>query len=107
MSANGGPIPTFIDGGTLTTLNGTSAATPLWAAILNRINEERLAANKSTVGFVNPVLYANPKVMKDITEGYGYGCNTTGFAAAEGWDPVTGLGTPNYPALLDLLMSMK
>ena len=49
----------------------------------------------------------NPQVMNDITEGYGYGCNTTGFSAAEGWDPISGLGTPNYPKLLDLFMSMK
>ena len=36
--------------------SGTSAGVPIFAAILNRINEERLRANKSTVGFVNPIL---------------------------------------------------
>lgn len=50
-------------------IGGTSAAAPTFAAILNRINEERLAAGKTTVGFVNPTLYANPQVLHDITVG--------------------------------------
>jgi len=37
-------------------IGGTSAATPVFASVLNRINEERIAVGKSTVGFVNPVL---------------------------------------------------
>ena len=28
------------------------------------------------------------------------GCGTQGFPALAGWDPVTGLGTPNYVAML-------
>ncbi|EAW16248.1 S53 family peptidase [Aspergillus fischeri NRRL 181] len=89
-----------------TLIGGTSAAAPVFAAILTRINEERLAVGKSTVGFVNPVLYAHPEVFNDITQGSNPGCGTQGFSAAKGWDPVTGLGTPNYPALLDLFMSL-
>lgn len=73
-----------------TLIGGTSAAAPTFAAILNRINEERIAAGKSTIGFVNPTLYANPGVLHDITVGSNPGCNTTGFAVASGWDPVTG-----------------
>ncbi len=37
-------------------IGGTSLSTPIWAGIITRINEERLAANKSTVGFINPIL---------------------------------------------------
>ncbi|KAF8855369.1 subtilisin-like protein [Acephala macrosclerotiorum] len=87
-------------------VGGTSAAAPLFASLLNRINEERLAARKSTVGFVNPTLYANPQVLHDITQGNNPGCNTNGFPASTGWDPVTGLGTPNYPAMLSLFMGL-
>lgn len=87
-------------------VGGTSAAAPAFASILNLINEERIAANKSTVGFVNPTLYANPQVLHDITSGTNPGCNTTGFSASAGWDPVTGLGTPNYPKMLELFMSL-
>ncbi|KAJ5319748.1 hypothetical protein N7508_000031 [Penicillium antarcticum] len=85
-------------------IGGTSASAPVFAGILTRINEERLAAGKSTVGFVNPVLYAHPEAFFDVIKGSNAGCDTNGFSAAEGWDPVTGLGTPNYPALLDVFM---
>jgi tripeptidyl-peptidase-1 len=92
-------------GGAPMSIGGTSASAPLFAAILTRINEERLAAGKPTVGFVNPVLYAHPEAFFDVTEGNNPGCGSHGFSAAPGWDPVTGLGTPNYPALLDAFMS--
>ena len=42
--------------GQATLIGGTSASSPVFAAILNRVNEERIAAGKSTVGFVNPTL---------------------------------------------------
>ncbi|KAF2152152.1 putative alkaline serine protease AorO [Myriangium duriaei CBS 260.36] len=87
-------------------IGGTSASAPTFAAILNRINEERIAIGKKSVGFVNPTLYANPQVLHDITVGNNSGCGTAGFYAATGWDPVTGLGTPNYPAMLKLFMSL-
>jgi tripeptidyl-peptidase-1 len=93
-------------GGAPTLIGGTSASAPVFAAILNRINEERLAAGKSTVGFVNPTLYAHPEVLHDITVGSNPGCGTNGFAVSQGWDPVTGLGTPNYPAMLNLFMGL-
>ncbi|KAJ5569507.1 uncharacterized protein N7459_008937 [Penicillium hispanicum] len=86
-------------------IGGTSASAPVFAAILTRINEERLAAGKALVGFANPVLYQHPEAFFDITEGSNPGCNTDGFTAAKGWDPVTGIGTPNYPALLKVFMS--
>jgi tripeptidyl-peptidase-1 len=87
-------------------IGGTSAAAPVFAALLTRVNEERLAVGKSTVGFVNPVLYAHPEVFYDVTKGNNEGCGTEGFPAAAGWDPVTGLGTPNYPELLELFMGL-
>ncbi|KAJ5896113.1 Aorsin [Penicillium subrubescens] len=85
---------------------GSSLASPLFASVLNLINEERLAAGKGTVGFVNPVLYAHPEVLNDITNGTNAGCDTNGFAAISGWDPATGLGTPNYPKMKKLFMSL-
>ncbi|KAF7800219.1 hypothetical protein EIP86_011466 [Pleurotus ostreatoroseus] len=38
--------------------------------------------------------------FNDITNGTNPGCGTEGFSAVRGWDPVTGLGTPNFPQLL-------
>ncbi|KAL6894867.1 peptidase S8/S53 domain-containing protein [Trichoderma evansii] len=86
--------------------SGTSASAPTFAAIINRINEERLKAGKPTLGFISPALYANPSVLNDITVGNSAGCKTSGFAAAKGWDPVTGLGTPDYPKMLEYFMSL-
>lgn len=93
--------------GTPQLIGGTSAAAPVFAALLTRINEERLAVGKKPVGFVNPVLYAHPEVFHDVTQGNNEGCGTKGFSAAKGWDPVTGLGTPDYPKLLDVFMGLQ
>lgn len=41
----------------------------------------------------------------DITSGFNPGCNTKGFEAVQGWDPVTGLGTPNYPKMLEYFLT--
>lgn len=89
-----------------TSIGGTSTSSPLWAAVITRVNEERLKKGKKTVGFINPTLYAHPEVFFDIVQGSNPGCGTNGFKCAPGWDPVTGMGTPNFPALLDLFMSM-
>jgi tripeptidyl-peptidase-1 len=86
---------------------GTSASAPIFGAILTRINEERLAAGMPTVGFVNPVLYAHPEAFRDVTEGDNAGCGTEGFPAVKGWDPITGLGTPVYPKLLNVFMKLE
>jgi tripeptidyl-peptidase-1 len=37
-------------------VGGTSLSAPVWGAILTLVNEERIAAGKSTVGFIQPVL---------------------------------------------------
>ncbi len=52
-------------------------------------------------GFINPALYANPWLLNDVTNGTNPGCGTSGFSSTPGWDPVTGLGTPNFPRLLE------
>lgn len=32
--------------------------------------------------------------------------NTKGFSAVPGWDPVIGLGTPKFPEMFELFMSL-
>jgi tripeptidyl-peptidase-1 len=103
VAAVGDNVAIFYQGES-TLIGGTSASAPIFASILTLINEQRLNAGKSSVGFVNPSLYAHPEVFHDITEGSNPNCGTSGFSAAKGWDPVTGLGTPNFPALLKMLM---
>ena len=74
------------------------------------------------LGFVNPLLYAlSSGVLNDITGGSAVGCNgingQTGQAipgggvipwatwnATIGWDPVTGLGTPNFEKLKEVVL---
>lgn len=58
VSAVGDNVVIYLDG-TPTLIGGTSASAPVFGAILNRINEERIAAGKSTVGFVNPTLVSS------------------------------------------------
>lgn len=82
-------------------ISGTSASTPLTAGILGLINDKRLTAGKSTLGFINPALYkgAGKKGLRDITVGSNKGCNTDGFPATKGWDAATGFGTPDFAKL--------
>jgi len=77
-------------------LDLTTRSTPIFAFLINRINELRLNAGKSTVGFTNPALYSHPEMLNDITNGTNPGCGTAGFSAAPGWGPVTGLGKSAY-----------
>ncbi|KAJ6549264.1 peptidase S8/S53 domain-containing protein [Mycena vulgaris] len=83
-------------------VSGTSASSPIFGAIITMVNDARLAVGKSPVGFINPVIYsaAFAGAFNDITAGINPGCGTDGFPAVEGFDPATGLGTPNFPKLL-------
>ena len=80
--------------GSDTVIGGTSAVAPLWAALIVRLN----GISGKPAGFINPVLYANPQALRDITSG-----NNGDFGAAKGWDACTGLGSPNGQALSKLL----
>ncbi|KAH8649239.1 peptidase S8/S53 domain-containing protein [Xylariales sp. PMI_506] len=82
--------------------NGTSWAAPTFSSIIQLINSELIAAGDAPLGFLNPLLYQNPSALYDITTGSISGCTNLdgGFSAVDGWDPATGLGAPNYPALL-------
>jgi tripeptidyl-peptidase-1 len=86
-------------GGLAGTVDGTSCATPIFASTVALINDQLVAAGKSPLGFINPLLYAHPSAFNDITAGDNPGCNTNGFPAKSGWDPVTGLGSPKFGAL--------
>ncbi|KAK8009688.1 Aldo/keto reductase [Apiospora arundinis] len=105
VSANGANYMVAVEG-RFYKLFGTSASSPTFGAVITLINERRLARGKGPVGFLNPALYAHADVMNDVTRGDNPGCGTRGFAAAPGWDPVTGLGTPNFPKMLDLFLRL-
>jgi tripeptidyl-peptidase-1 len=105
ISANGANYIVII-GNTSELVYGTSASSPVVGSIVTLINDARLAVNKSSVGFLNPVLYANPDALNDIISGNNPGCGTQGFTAVNGWDPVTGLGTPNFQKLLNVYLNL-
>jgi tripeptidyl-peptidase-1 len=56
----------FSVGGVPDFVGGTSASAPIVASIITLINEQRLAAGKSTVGFINPTIYQNPDAFTDV-----------------------------------------
>ncbi|KAI1111587.1 peptidase S8/S53 domain-containing protein [Nemania sp. NC0429] len=87
-------------------VGGTSASAPIFAGIVTLLNEERIAIGKGPIGFLNPTLYKHPEAFNDITIGNNPGCGTDGFNATPGWDPVTGLGTPNYEKLLPIFLRL-
>ena len=108
--------------GTPSPSGGTSAAAPVVAGIIGLLNDARLRAGKNTLGFINPLLYdIGVKTLNDITGGGSVGCTgingQTGASvpgasiipyaswnSTVGWDPVTGLGTPNFHKLKELVL---
>ena len=98
-----------VNGGIPDEVGGTSAATPTFAGIVSLLNDARLASGKRPLGPLNQLFYKHPEVFTDVTRGSnpgGGGCGVGGFSCSPGWDPVTGLGTPWYPALLKLVESL-
>ncbi|KAJ6480923.1 family S53 protease [Mycena sanguinolenta] len=83
-------------------VGGTSCASPMFAAMIALVNDRLIAAGRPVLGFLNPFLYspAGRPAFNDVTSGNNPGCGTEGFTAGPGWDPVTGLGTPDFNLLL-------
>lgn len=87
-------------------LGGTSAAAPLWAALIARLNEGLQQRGKPRVGFLNQRLYNDPRLQqafRSITQGQNDPFTQTGHKARPGWNPCTGWGTPNAQKLLEAL----
>merc|ERR1712086_292363 len=85
--------------------SGTSASTPVFAAIISLLNEARIQAGKPQLGFLNPWIYQNTDAFTDVTLGNNAisisGKNRKyGFNCTKGWDPVTGVGTPIFSKML-------
>jgi DNA-binding beta-propeller fold protein YncE len=87
---------------------GTSAAAPLWAALLSVIESKN--ATPVRLGFVNPQLYAaaasdGSSVFNDITKGTNdyAGLRHGLFPSTAGYDMASGLGTPVAPGVQSAL----
>ncbi|MFC4242208.1 protease pro-enzyme activation domain-containing protein [Gryllotalpicola reticulitermitis] len=83
-----------------TVIGGTSAVAPLWAALITRL----VQASGKPMGLAQTALYAQagkgtvPTGFRDITSG-----SNGAYSAAAGWDPCTGLGSPNGTALAEVI----
>jgi subtilase family serine protease len=88
-------------------VGGTSAGTAQWAGIVALADQ----MGGRRLGSINKRLYQIGKsdqyssAFHDITSGNNAFGGATGFSAAPGWDPVTGLGTPNVVNLISLLIN--
>jgi len=125
MSANGGSttmrnIPdvaltgnnVYVDygDGNSGSFGGTSCATPLWAAFVALVNQQAASYGLSSIGFVNPAIYAIGKgtsydsLMHDITTGNNTSSTSPNeFYATTGYDLCSGWGTPNGAGLINAL----
>jgi subtilase family serine protease len=87
-------------------VGGTSASSPQWAALA--AIADQIAGHG--LGLINPTLYslaagANYSTyFYDVTTGNNQTvASIPGYPATTGWDPVTGLGTPNAATLVPAL----
>ncbi|KAL2818691.1 peptidase S8/S53 domain-containing protein [Aspergillus granulosus] len=104
------------DKGIVKVYDGTSCAAPAFSGVVALLNDARLKAGLPVLGFLNPWLYSDAVIgLNDITHGGSLGCDGhdrfngppngspvipfASWNATAGWDPVTGLGTPDFEKL--------
>jgi len=108
---NASPYLLVVDGGVQPN-GGTSAATPLWAALIALINGARGPGKR--IGYLTPLLYqpvgpgiGGPTIGQagctDVVTGDNNTAVVGGYNAGVGYDAVTGWGVPNGAALLQAL----
>jgi subtilase family serine protease len=82
---------------------GTSAVAPLWATLIARLAQ----GVSKRLGLLHPALYrgiapgTEVPGFRDITSG-----SNGAYSATRGWDPCTGLGSPDGAALLTRLTAI-
>jgi hypothetical protein len=118
ISTYGSNFFVFLDG-EISRESGTSASSPVFGAMVTLWNDMRLAYGMPPLGFIAPFLYHvyefSPEAFNDVVYGdnaCGVGgsietanCCDYGFSAVPGWDAVTGLGSPNFQILANLVVN--
>ncbi|HEX3628727.1 MAG TPA: protease pro-enzyme activation domain-containing protein [Verrucomicrobiae bacterium] len=91
-------------------VGGTSCAAPLWAAFTALVNQQAIAEGETTVGFINPAIYAiglgvnYTNCFHDITTGNNNNATVGNeYNATNGFDLCTGWGTPTGSNLINAL----
>ncbi|GGY11918.1 S53 family peptidase [Paludibacterium paludis] len=88
---------------------GTSAAAPVWAALVARVNQQ--LGGMETVGYLTPLLYQHTAGGQtlgalgchEITRGNNITATAGGYAAGPGYNAVAGWGSPMGLSLLSVL----
>jgi kumamolisin len=104
------------------TVGGTSAASPMWAAMIALANEQAAKVGKKTLGFLNPSLYkiasgshygsdfhditppSNSSLPSNNDE---LGVNGGAYPVTQGYDMATGWGSFNATKLAADLVAMR
>jgi tripeptidyl-peptidase-1 len=121
-----GHAVSIVVGDSTTMVDGTSASSPMFAAMVNLVNADLVNAGYSRLGFLNPALYNSSRhtleaeyvsgksILKDITvgdnhctEGAYTVCCDQGFHTTRGWDPVTGYGAINFATFKSYFLALK
>ena len=102
-------------GGEFFPVSGTSASAPAFAGMVSLVNAGRMKAGKGPLGYINPAIYKyHEKFSRDVVDGDNKCaagdctlCCSQGFIATEGWDPVTGFGSVDFPAFYETMMTIE
>ncbi len=83
---------------------GTSFAAPMWAGYIALVNQQLALNGKSTIGFLNPTIYAENVTSEYATDFHDITSGTSGsYSATTAYDLVTGWGSPNGQGLINTL----
>lgn len=64
-----GSAPYFIDADLIEGSQTTAFGAAIFASMIALLTNERIAAGKPGLGFLNPLIYQNPAAFKDIPTG--------------------------------------
>ena len=86
---------------------GTSFAAPMWAGYMALVNQQAVANGKTTLGFLNPTIYALGVGKTYTTDFHDIIGGSNGYSAVKGYDLATGWGSPNGDGLITALAATK
>ncbi|KAF8261226.1 peptidase S8/S53 domain-containing protein [Lactarius quietus] len=84
--------------------SSTGLSTAVVASVVGLLSDWRLFLYRGPRGWLNPWLYGRGREsLTDVKIGQNEGCSVAGlgFPALQGWDPVSGIGTPDFPDMKD------
>ena len=72
------------------------------------VDQVRQDAGKPKLGYLNPLIYQNAAAFTDITSGTNDYCDSPeAFPAVAGWDAASGMGSPNFAKLKQVVLALS